>query len=266
MSAQQLDAYLDRIGAGAVSAPSPDALAALHEQHLLAVPFENLDIHRGVPIILDEARILSKVVGQRRGGFCYELNTAFAWLLRGLGYRVSMLSAEVAKPDGSFGIPFDHMLLRVDFGDHAPSYLVDVGFGECFRRPLAHVPDVVTQERHAGYRVVRHRETWILEQAAAGADAFAPQYRFTTTPRQLAAFADACVHHQTSANSTFTQKRTCTRATAEGRLTLLADRLVVTANGQRTEVPIAGEDEWLRALHEHFDIRLSPAGFGHDSI
>lgn len=254
---RQLDAYLDRIGAAAaaaVTAPWPDALAALHEQHLLAVPFENLDIHRGVPIVLEEARILDKVVRQRRGGFCYELNTAFAWLLRSLGYRVSMLSAEVASPDGSFGIPFDHMLLRVDFGDHAPAHLVDVGFGECFRRPLAHVPDTIAEEDCFAYRVVRDRDGWLLEQASAGV--FAPQYRFTTTPRRLAEFADACVYHQTSADSPFTRKRMCTRATAEGRLTLLADRLVVTAHGQRTELPIAGEDAWHTALRERFDIVL----------
>lgn len=256
-----IDAYLQRMGASAPAAASLAALADLHEQHLLAVPFENLDIHRGVPIALDEERILDKIVRQRRGGFCYELNTAFAWLLRGLGYQVSMLSAEVAGEDGSFGIPFDHMLLRVDLGPAEPAHIADVGFGDCFRRPLPLVPDAIAGEAHARYRLIQRGDAWLLERAEAGSGDFAAQHRFTTTPRCLAEYADACAYHQTSPESPFTRKHVVTRATPEGRITLRADRLIVTAGGERTETPVAHDAAWQQALRAHFGMELdAPAG------
>ncbi len=111
-----------------------DALRRLHVAHLRTVPFENLDIHRGVPIVLEQDRILKKLVTDRRGGFCYELNSGFAWLLSELGYRVTLLSAEVARPEGGFGIPFDHMALLVEADGGL--WLADVGFGDSFLYPL----------------------------------------------------------------------------------------------------------------------------------
>src|SRR5262249_9039065 len=65
---------------------------------MLSVPFENLDIHLGRPIVLDDDVFFDKIVERRRGGFCYELNGLFAALLRELGFDVTMLSAGVAGP------------------------------------------------------------------------------------------------------------------------------------------------------------------------
>src|SRR5690606_35043291 len=73
MDQQQADEYLERIGA---SRDTP--LAELQALHLEHVPFENLDIHLGVPITLDRDALFHKVVRRRRGGFCYELNGLFA--------------------------------------------------------------------------------------------------------------------------------------------------------------------------------------------
>ena len=111
MDDRTLDAYLARIGATRAS-----TLVELHELHLAAVPFENLSIHLGEAIVLDEDLLVDKIVNRRRGGFCYELNGAFAALLRALGHDVRILSAKVFN-DGAYGPPFDHMALRV--GDPA---------------------------------------------------------------------------------------------------------------------------------------------------
>jgi arylamine N-acetyltransferase len=126
------DAYLDRIGFDNQRPPVPDAatLRALHRAHLLTVPFENLDIHLGRPIVLDLAALERKLVGERRGGFCYELNGTFAALLRQLGYEVWLLEARVRTSEGQgFGPPFDHLLLRVRCQDGPEEWLADVGFG-----------------------------------------------------------------------------------------------------------------------------------------
>jgi len=85
-------AYLNRIGFDGAPRQRADTLRALHAAHLETVPFENLDIHLGRPIVLDEAAFFDKIVRRGRGGFCFELNGLFAALLRALGFDVTMLS------------------------------------------------------------------------------------------------------------------------------------------------------------------------------
>ena len=99
-------AYLDRIGYKGPAELTSETLRILHRRHLETVPFENLDISRSRPIALDENRIVHKVVEEHRGGFCYELNSAFAALLRALGFQVTLLSGLVARADGSDGPEF----------------------------------------------------------------------------------------------------------------------------------------------------------------
>src|SRR5580765_7650435 len=114
IEAMDTAAYLARIGFTGSARPDAETLRGLHLAHLYTVPFENLDISLGRQICCDEERFLHKVVDLRRGGFCYELNGAFAALLRELGFRVTLLSARVAHEDGSASPEFDHMALLVD--------------------------------------------------------------------------------------------------------------------------------------------------------
>src|SRR5437899_12603299 len=132
-AAMDVQAYLRRILCQGSLTPDIDLLRSLHRAHLFTVPFENLDIHLGREIVCDESRILRKIVSERRGGFCYELNGGFAALLRALGFRVTLLSCRVARQDGSYGPEFDHLTLRVDLEE---PWLADVGFGEGFLEPL----------------------------------------------------------------------------------------------------------------------------------
>ena len=127
------DAYLKRINYTGPLEPSPETLRALQVAHLRTVPFENLSIHAGEPIVLEENALFTKIVERRRGGFCYEANGLFAALLRALGFEVAMLAAGVAKSQGGFGPQFDHMTLMVTLDER---WLADVGFGDSFLEPL----------------------------------------------------------------------------------------------------------------------------------
>jgi N-hydroxyarylamine O-acetyltransferase len=245
--------YFRRLGLADVGRPDLGSLTRLHEQHLLRVPFENLDIGRGVPIVLDEERILRKIVDERRGGFCYELNAAFAWLLRQVGFRVDLLAAEVAREAGGFGIPFDHMTLRVELDR---PYLADVGFGDSFRHPLRLEAGPELEQMGFLYRLREEDGRWILDRQPSGATVFRPQYRFTLEPRRLQDFSSGCHYHQTSPDSHFTQQSVCSVATVEGRMTLFPDRLLSTRDGEKTEIPITGRQQWEEALREHFWITL----------
>lgn len=244
--------YLARIGYAGPREPTLATLRAVHEAHLRAVPFENLDIARGVPIVLDEATICAKIVGGRRGGFCYELNGLFAALLRALGFRVTLLSARDIHPVRGLGPEFDHLALRVDLDE---PWLADVGWGDSFLQPLR--LDITGEQLDAGhtYRIVHdgdYRTLQRREQTGAWED----NYRFTLQPRAWADFAAMCHYHQTSPDSAFTQHNTCTLPTARGRVTVSDRRLIITEDGTRRESTLADDAAVAAALREQFGIVL----------
>lgn len=240
-------AYLERLGCIFPARPDAQSLRRLHLAHLRCVPFENLDIHLGRPIRLLLPLQYDKIVGRRRGGFCYELNGLFAWLLASLGYRVELLSARVYGPQG-LGPELDHLTLRVrGEGD----WLADVGFGDSFLEPLPLAPGTPA----AGYRLTEAAGQWTLHQQQAGGE-WAPQYLFSLRPHRLEDFAPVCLFHQTDPSSPFTCKRVCTLATPQGRRTLSELKLITTAGGSRHERLLAGEAEWREALRQHFGVVL----------
>lgn len=248
-----LERYLWRLGAERPSAPDAEGLARLHEAHLLAVPFENLSIIWGEPIVLDEEAIFRKVVDARRGGGCLELNALFAWALRALGFEVELLSARVRREQGDFGPDFDHLCLRVRAGGEA--WLADVGFGDSFRRPLRLAAAGVHAEGHRAYALrPAGEELELVRREAQGP--WEPQYRFSQAPHRLAEFAGMSAYHQSAPDGPFTNRRLCSMATADGRVTLTDRSLVrTTAEGGRIETPIPDESAWVQALRTHFGIQ-----------
>ncbi|MEK6410687.1 MAG: arylamine N-acetyltransferase [Acidobacteriota bacterium] len=247
-----VSSYLNRINYRGPRDVSAETLRESHKAHLLAVPFENLDIHLGRPIVLDEEKVIHKIVEERRGGFCYELNGAFCALLRALGFEVSMLSAGVAREEGGFDPPFDHMTLLVQLEER---WLADVGFGDSFREPLLLDHRSEQVQDNDAYRLVEEDDHLILERREK--DLWKPQYHFTLEPYQYSDFGDMCHYHQTSPESPFTKRRTCTLATPEGRITVTGMRLITTSCGERQERELGSHDEWTVALQEHFGISLT---------
>lgn len=245
-------AYLARIAYSGSREPTSATLRALHRAHLFAVPFENLDIALHRRIVTDEAMILDKTVRQRRGGFCYELNAAFAALLRALGFQVTLLSARVPRPNGGEGPEFDHLALRVDLEQ---SWLADVGFGESFLEPLRLAAGIEQSDPAGAFRVTDRGDC--LQMEKAGSDGmWKPQYSFSLQPRRLEDFAGMCHYHQTSPESHFTQNRICSRATPGGRITLSGMKLITTVDGRREERVVETEDERILILKEQFGIEL----------
>jgi N-hydroxyarylamine O-acetyltransferase len=248
-----VDAYLDRIGYSGSVVPTAATLRGIHRAHMLAVPFENLDIARGRRIVLDPEASLRKIVDERRGGFCYELNGAFATLLQGLGFKVSLLSARVAREQGGFGPEFDHLTLRVDL---EPPWLADVGFGDSFVEPLQLLPGLEQEQDGRKFRIIQDADIFTMESSRPDGS-WHREYAFTLQPRKLQDFAGMCHYHQTSPESSFTRKSVCSRATPDGRITLSGLKLITTKNGQRQERELASEEEWYGLLQQHFGIVLT---------
>jgi N-hydroxyarylamine O-acetyltransferase len=252
-----IKAYLERINYDGPLEPAAETLRGLHRAHMLAVPFENLDIHLDRRILLEDAALFSKIVGGRRGGFCYEMNGLFAALLKALGFRVNMLSAGVTREDGSFGPPFDHMTLLVHLDKR---WLADVGFGDSFREPLLLDDRDEQMQDGFAYRIDDDGESLTLRRR--GDDGlWKDQYRFTLRPYQYADYQEMCHYHQTSQESPFTRRRVCTRATDDGRITLSDMRLIITRGGHQEEQLLESDDEYATALRDYFGIDLGGLRF-----
>ncbi len=245
-----VDAYLRRIGYYGHGAPTLETLRELHSLHMLSVPFENLDIHFGNRIIVDENRFFDKIVLRRRGGFCYELNGLFAALLREMGFDVTLLAAQVWD-DGRPGPEFDHMTLLVRFNE---PWLADVGFGDSFIEPLPLRNGFEEIQRGTAYRIETSGGTWTLKEHRQPGGGWNVLYTFDLQPRQLSDYAPMCDYHQTSPDSHFTQKRACSMATRDGRVTVSDMKLIVTKNGVRTETILPDQTAWNEALAVYFGI------------
>jgi N-hydroxyarylamine O-acetyltransferase len=223
-----VDAYLRRLGRDERPPANADTLRALHRAHLERVPFENLDIRLGIPIALDAPAFAARIALGGRGGFCYQLNGAFAHLLGDLGFAVELLEARVHGPSG-LGGRFGHLCLRVTVDGR--ELLADVGFGRgCFDEPIALVP-ALEQLDTAGAFVLRPIAKDSLDMRCDDT----PEYRVALAARGLADFEAGCRYHQTSPDSPFTRASVCTIRTPEGRSTLAGTRLIETTAAGREE-------------------------------
>lgn len=241
-----MDRYLRRLGFASPPAPTPESLRRLHRAHLERIPFENLSVHLAEPIVLEPGALVAKIADRGRGGFCYELNGAFAALLRWLGYRVDLLAAGVfdAREPGP---PFDHLCLRVLLDE---PWLVDVGFGDNFLLPLR-LDDREEQRDPVGVFQLVAAPQERLDLLRDGE----PQYRFDLVGHELAEYDPMCVHHQTSPASHFTRGTVCSLATADGRVTIHGTTLVVTCDGVRSERELT-DSELIAAYADHFGVHL----------
>ena len=257
--------YLARIGVEPARARSPDleTLERLQRSHVTAVPFETLSITgdpfgdrdgEGVSLALSD--LYEKVVERRRGGFCYELNGLFGWLLANLGFDVERRSARVANADGDgFGVPADHLTLVVSLDRR---YLADVGLGSpAMRRPLP--LDGTVREDGVGveWRAVesdRPDADYRTQYRRPDADEWADRFVFRDVRREMRFFEATCEYHQTALESPFTGDPFVTMGAERGTRTLSVETLTRTTNGEKTKRPVA-ESEWHDVLEREFGIR-----------
>lgn len=242
-----LHAYLERIGYEGPTVPSPDVLAALQHAHLVAVPFENLDVYAGVPVSTETDRVVAKVLSGR-GGWCFENNGAFAWLLEALGFHVRRLGCAVLL-DGP-AVEIDHLAIEVQL-DHP--YLVDVGFGDSFVRPLRLDTAGPQADDRGVWEMLASPQGTTMTRLDDGVPV--AQYRFKRVAHALADFEPASRTLQANDEGHWRTKRFATRLLGDGadRVTLLTDRLKITRGGEVNETPVLA-GEWDDVLAEWFGI------------
>lgn len=251
-----LDAYLARIGLATPGAPSPALLRAIIARHSATIPFENLDIVLGRPILLDIGSIQAKLVGTRRGGYCFEQNTLLQAALERLGFRVGSLMARVMRgvPTGVV-TPRTHMMLRVDLPEGA--FLADVGFGNLTpTAPLMLDRFDAQPTEHEDYRFQSlHGET--LLQARLG-DIWENMYRFPDLPSHPIDHEVGNWFTSTRPDRLFTANVIAARPGSGCRKTLFNADVTIRDTANRTQRFVPTTEAALRvALSDHFGIDVA---------
>ncbi|NQZ77638.1 MAG: arylamine N-acetyltransferase [Ekhidna sp.] len=247
-----LKSYLERIKCQR-EPPSLTYLKKLQKQHLLHIPFENLDIHYGRKIILDYQQIFKKIVHEKRGGFCHELNGLFYHLLYHLGFNCYIISAKVWNEDkGAFGRPFEHMAIVVTIEND--QWYVDVGFGDGLVSPFKVRKGEVRIDYTKYWKLDTDPDDNFVLKNSDDASVFSNKLLFTTDEKQLIQFMEICNFQQTSPESSFTQKKLITQLTNTGRVTLTDKRLKISSLGEIEEIEVLHEDDFLSKLEHHFKI------------
>jgi N-hydroxyarylamine O-acetyltransferase len=258
MTAIDLEAYFARIAYSGAPVPTLATLRVLSGRHPAAIAFENLDPLLKRPVSLQVDALMTKLVAQGRGGYCYEQNTLFAAVLRELGYRVATLAARVqwGLPKGVVR-PRTHMLLRVELPQG--SYIADVGFGLLtLTAPLQLRPDLEQPTPHGVYRLVCSNDEFQLQ--AKHKDDWLPVYQFSLREELSVDFEVQNWFSSTHPDSTFTNNLIAARPVADLRYALLNDRLSVHhADGSVERRTAHSAAELASLLRDIFDIRLPGA-------
>ena len=245
------DQYLARIGYQGAVDPGLETLKKLHQHHLLRVPFENLDIQWQRPLSLDIQDLFQKIVGDNRGGFCYEMNHMFGSLLKELGFEVVYIAAQVYNEQQP-GDYFDHMALVVN-----GEWLCDIGFGGgSFMRPLSLSSKAAQADPGGQFRIKQLDEkSWLLSSALKTDEDFKPVYYFDLIPRKIDEFQPECIRKQQDPTSSFVTRKICTMATDKGRVSLLNEELTIREGADKTIIKVEDAQQEAQLLWEYFKVR-----------
>ncbi len=230
--------------------PTVELLGELQLAHLVNVPFENLHVFHARGVRTDIDWSYPKIVEQRRGGWCFEMNGCFGALLRAIGFDVDYISCQVWNGTEGWGPPLDHLglLVRLD----GERWFVDVGFGDNCLVPLP-VRDGEYTALPRRARIEVDGDAFVLTELTPD-EGWLRQLHASLEPRQLADFTPRSEYLKTAPDLGWAHKPFATRALdGEGsRLTLRRDLLRRrTGTGPYVETPVA-EEEWSDLLAEHF--------------
>jgi len=248
-----LQHYFDRIGYRGDTQATYATLCALQQAHVCSVPFENLDVQLGRPLIIDARSAYEKIVNHNRGGWCYEQNGLFGWALSEIGFKVTRLAADVMRQDRGDAARASHLCLLVRCEDSADDYLADVGFGGSMISPIR-----LEQSEHVQppFRLGLEKLTdgyWrFSEDLGRGEFSF----DFLVEPASEEALAEKCKFLQDDPSSKFVLNLVVQIRSPEQHRSLRGRVLsTVTTKGIETQTLGSG-DEFVAALNAYFQLEL----------
>lgn len=252
-----LTAYCGRIGYDGPLEPTFAVLAALQQLHPAAIPFEAIDVLLGRGVDLAPGAVDAKLIGARRGGYCYEQNGLFKRVLQAIGFRVEGLIARVnwnAPPAAPLRAP-SHMALRVTVDGE--EFLVDVGFGTCIpTAPLLLADRAPQPTGHETFRFVAMGAETQLQVLIGGE--WKPVYRILPGTLLDSDYEPANWFTATHPSSQFRQRLIVTRTAPDARHVLAGARLTIRPPGGAAEQRILDADAIERELAERFLLPVEP--------
>ncbi len=255
----QLEMYVDRIAYAGSRSATLETLGAVQAAHLSAIPYENLDIHLGRTLALGSSAAYQKIVVERRGGWCYEMNGLLAWALEQMGFNVTLLSSSVLRPD-RVTPDGDHLLLRVTL--EGTDYLVDAGFGNGAIEPLP-ILEGTYQRGFLEYRMERDGEHWIVRDPV---ESDTGGFRFLNEPRAMTDFSERCTYLQSNPESGFVRTTVCQRITADALYTLRGAVLTTLTTAGSSQRTLETAADYRATLLETFKLELPEADALWDNI
>jgi N-hydroxyarylamine O-acetyltransferase len=242
--------YLERIDYTDVIEVADDVLTRLHKNHVYQIPFENLDVYYKRVFDLNIERVYKKVICDLRGGFCYELNLLFNWLLTEIGFSSRIIPSRIFNEDGTLGPYFDHMSVYVKT---EKEFLVDVGYGDLFDTPIE-IKSGVQYDGRNFFRIDKwNQKEYLVSMSRDGVD-YSKRYTFSLDMVKTEDFDIICLDKQTNPNSYFVKNVICTKPTETGRVTIFNDKLVEKRGELRIETPIHADDSLTQLLKDRFGI------------
>ncbi|WP_408638483.1 arylamine N-acetyltransferase family protein [Paenibacillus baimaensis] len=248
-------AYLDRIGYNGPMDTSLTMLSQLQECHLHTVPYENLDIVNHLPLSLAIPDLYDKIVVRHRGGYCFELNALFGWLLRELGYSVTDYFARFWRDEPNEPPKRRHHVLQVDVAESR--YLCDVGVGGAVPcRPIQMTENLEHQQGDEYYQLQRDAY-YGWELCEQKGDQWRRIYTFTEEPQLPKDYLMASYWCENAPDSPFTKEAKAAMRTAAGRHTLAGSEFrSFSENGVQIYIPQT-QEEYAKALQTYFGIVIT---------
>ncbi|AFT89562.1 arylamine N-acetyltransferase family protein [Paraburkholderia phenoliruptrix] len=251
-----LDNYFRRIGYTGPRAPTLEVLQTIHRLHPRAIPFENLSPLARRAVKLDLESVETKLVVDRRGGYCFEHNTLLAHVLMELGFQVAPLLGRVLwGRDHSAVAPRTHLALRIDLDNEA--WIADVGFGSVtLTSPLRLSPGLAQRTDLGTFRLADASHNAVYLEVQGRDERWSPVYRLDLQPVEWIDNETSNWYTSTSPDVIFASNLIVCRVLAEARLTLLNDQLSErAANGSLLrEARLANAEELAACLRDRFGL------------
>lgn len=246
--------YLNRIGFEGAAEPTLDTLNRLQHAHLHTVPYENLDILNGVPLSLEIPHLFDKIVTRGRGGYCFELNGLFGWLLEELGFRVTHYFGRFWRDEEVVPSMRRHRILRVEL--EGSSYIVDVGAGAAAPRwPLQLLDGLEQVQQEECYRFVEDRVYgWMLEEKKG--EEWRQIYSFTEEPNLPIDYVTTSYWCENSPESKFRQAAMVAIRTEKGRNTIAGKEFRIFDSDSVEDFEPDRDDHYKECLRKYFGIML----------
>jgi len=119
---------MERIGIRSVLKPTLETLSEILQAHITSIPFENIDVILQRTISLELTDLVNKILLNKRGGYCFEINTLLLEFLSRIGFEMSCHGGRVLfGRKNNQERPRTHMVLFVYIQNSY--YLIDATFG-----------------------------------------------------------------------------------------------------------------------------------------